>query len=131
MKFSSSYRIGELCAHFSVSPRALRFYEEKGLLAPDRDFQQTRLYSRGDFNRVRLISWGRRATLSLEDIRELLDEYDTADQGRAQLTKALAKLRQKAEELDAQRTHLSGEIERLEALSARMDAEADRTQDAA
>ena len=31
MKFSSSYRIGELCAHFSVSPRALRFYEEKGL----------------------------------------------------------------------------------------------------
>ena len=76
---------------------------------------------------MRLISWGRRATLSLEDIRELLDEYDTADQGRAQLSKALGKLRQKAEELDAQRTHLSGEIERLEALSAHMDAEADRT----
>ncbi|HEX4181330.1 MAG TPA: MerR family transcriptional regulator [Caulobacteraceae bacterium] len=131
MKFSSSYRIGELCAHFSVSPRALRFYEEKGLLAPDRDFQQTRLYSRGDFNRVRLISWGRRATLSLEEIRELLDEYDAADQGRAQLAKALSKLREKAEELDAQRAHLGGEIERLEGMLAGMDTEADREQDAA
>jgi DNA-binding transcriptional MerR regulator len=114
LKFQSSYLIGELCSHFEISPRALRFYEEKGLITPRRGAHRTRHYSRADFNRVQVISWGRRAALSLEEIRQLLDEYDSADQGLRQLTNALDKLREKAERLDAQRAHIAGEIERLE-----------------
>ena len=114
LKFSSSYLIGELCAHFSLSPRALRFYEEKGLITPRRGAQKTRHYSRADFNRVQLISWGRRAALSLEEIRELLNDYDSADKGHSQMVKALDKLREKAERLDAQRSHIAAEIDRLE-----------------
>jgi DNA-binding transcriptional MerR regulator len=131
LKIASTYRISELCAHFAVSPRALRFYEEKGLLAPDRDYHQARLYSREDFNRVRVISWARRATLSLEDIRELLDEYDRADQGRAQMAKALDKLREKAAALEAQRVHVVGEIEQLEARLADLEGKTDRSRNAA
>jgi DNA-binding transcriptional MerR regulator len=131
LKINSSYRIGELCALFHVSPRALRFYEEVGLLAPDRDYQQSRLYSREDYNRIRVITWGRRASLSLQEIRELLDEYDSADQGRAQMAKALAKLRAKAAELDAHRAHIGGEIAQLEARLADMDHASMREQHAA
>jgi DNA-binding transcriptional MerR regulator len=114
LKIASTYQIGQLCQHFSISPRALRFYEEKGLIAPRRGAHKTRQYSRADFNRVQVISWGRRAALSLEEIRELLDDYDRADNGRRQLDNALDKLREKAARLDAQRTHLAAEIEALE-----------------
>jgi DNA-binding transcriptional MerR regulator len=122
LKIASTYQIGQLCSHFSISPRALRFYEEKGLITPRRGAHKTRYYSRADFNRVRVISWGRRAELSLEEIRELLDDYDRADRGRRQLDKALAKLRDKAAWLEAQRTHIAAEIDRLEARRADMDA---------
>ena len=114
LKIASTYQIGQLCSHFSISPRALRFYEEKGLITPRRGAHKTRHYSRADFNRVQVISWGRRADLSLEEIRELLDNYDRADQGLGQMTKALDKLREKAADLEAQRTHVAAEIEKLE-----------------
>lgn len=123
LKIASSYLIGELCAHFNLSPRALRFYEEKGLITPRRGAQKTRHYSRADFNRVQVISWGRRADLSLEQIRELLDDYDHADGGRAQAESALAKLRDKAESLDALRAHIAGEIEKIEARLAAPEPE--------
>jgi DNA-binding transcriptional MerR regulator len=124
LKIASTYQIGLLCSHFSISPRALRFYEEKGLITPRRGAHKTRHYTRADFNRVRVISWGRKADLSLEEIRELLDDYDGADHGRGQLGKALGKLRAKAEQLDAQRGHLAAEIARLEAREAEMGAAA-------
>jgi DNA-binding transcriptional MerR regulator len=120
LKIASTYQIGQLCSHFSISPRALRFYEEKGLITPRRGAHKTRHYSRADFNRVRVISWGRRAELSLEEIRELLDDYDKADKGRRQLDKALAKLRDKAARLEELRTHLASEIERLEQRATHM-----------
>ena len=132
LKIASTYQIGQLCSHFSISPRALRFYEEKGLITPRRGAHKTRYYSRADFNRVRVISWGRRAELSLEEIRELLDDYDRADRGRRQLDKALSKLRDKAAWRKAQRTHIAAEIDRLEARRAEMDmAEAPRAVNAA
>lgn len=131
LKIASSYLIGELCAHFHLSPRALRFYEEKGLITPRRGAQKTRHYSRADFNRVQVISWGRRADLSLEQIRELLDDYDHADGGRAQAEKALEKLREKAEGLDALRAYIAGEIEKIEARLTQPDAANDAARAAA
>jgi DNA-binding transcriptional MerR regulator len=125
LKIASTYQIGQLCQHFSISPRALRFYEEKGLIAPRRGAHKTRQYSRADFNRVQVISWGRRAALSLEEIRGLLDNYDRADGGRTQLDNALGKLREKAECLDAQRTHIAAEIQALEQRLADLEAETD------
>jgi DNA-binding transcriptional MerR regulator len=122
LKIASTYQIGQLCSHFEISPRALRFYEEKGLIAPRRGAHKTRHYSKADFNRVKVISWGRRAELSLEEIRELLDDYDRADCGRRQIDNALAKLREKAARLDDQRAHLASEIERLEGRLAGFEA---------
>jgi len=101
------YRIGELASEFDITLRALRFYEDKGLVEPRR-VGNTRLYSRRDRARLKLILLGKRVGLSLQDISDLLDLYDPAGDNRLQLerteamgTEQLARLRQQRASLDA------------------------------
>lgn len=84
------YRIGELSKEFDVTLRTLRFYEDKGLLTPRR-IGNTRLYSRADRGRLRLILLGKRVGLSLLDVKELLDLYDPKGNNGRQLKAALEK----------------------------------------
>lgn len=72
---SHTYTIRQLTKEFAVSARTLRFYEEEGLIFPDRR-GQTRLYSTRDRARVILILRGRRMGFSLSEIREFLDIYN-------------------------------------------------------
>jgi DNA-binding transcriptional MerR regulator len=99
--------IREMCDAFDVTPRTLRFYEQKELLAPRRDGQK-RLFTRRDRARLKLILRGKRFGFSLEEIRQLLDLYDAGDQQLAQLTRArdiaetrLADMERERAELDA------------------------------
>ena len=100
--------IGEMCAEFGVTPRTLRFYEAKELLAPIREGQK-RLYTRRCRARLKLILQGKRFGFSLEDIRQLLDLYDIGDQ-----------------QVDADRPHLRARhasgCEAMEAQRAELDA---------
>ncbi len=66
------FSIGELCDEFGVTARALRFYEDEALIAPERRGTQ-RLYSDRDRARLAWILRGKRVGLSLADIKELLD----------------------------------------------------------
>ena len=75
LKQKSHYSIGELCDEFSVTARALRFYEDEELIAPERRGTQ-RLYTDRDRARLAWILRGKRVGLSLADIKELLDLYD-------------------------------------------------------
>ena len=84
------FTIRDLTKEFAVSARTLRFYEEKGLLAPRRNGEQ-RLYSRRDRARLRYVLMGKRVGFSLEEVREMLDLYDLGDGRRTQLQVALAK----------------------------------------
>ncbi len=68
--------IREMCDAFEVTPRTLRFYEQKELLAPLRQGTR-RLFTRRDRARLKLILRGRRFGIPLEDIRRLLDTYET------------------------------------------------------
>ncbi len=70
--------IREMCDAFDVTPRTLRFYEAKELLFPIREGQK-RLFTRRDRARLKLILRGKRFGFSLEEIRQLLDLYDTGD----------------------------------------------------
>jgi DNA-binding transcriptional MerR regulator len=101
--------IGRMCAEFDVTPRTLRFYEAKELLAPVR-VGQKRLYTRRCRGRLKLILQGKRFGFSLEDIRQLLDLYDVGDQGTTQLarTRQLAAARLRA--MEAQRAELDTAI---------------------
>ncbi len=78
--------IRAMCDAFDVTPRTLRFYEQKELLFPIRDGQR-RLFTRRDRARLKLILRGKRFGFSLEEIRQLLDLYDAGDQQLTQLTR--------------------------------------------
>mgnify|MGYP001413776536 FL=1 len=93
------YSIQQLAQEFDVTPRALRFYEDKGLIAPARR-GQTRLYSDRDRTRLRLALRGRRLGFSLEECREIIDLYDPKQPGGArQLLRLCDKIREHRAEL--------------------------------
>ena len=97
--------IGEMCAEFGVTPRTLRFYEAKELLAPVREGQK-RLYARRCRARLTLILRGKRFGFSLEDIRQILDLYDIGDQQVAQIARIYDLGMQRLEAMEAQRAEL-------------------------
>lgn len=107
------FTIGDLASEFDVTLRALRFYEDKKLLAPYRD-GRSRIYSRRDRARLSLILLGKRVGLSLMEIRELLDSYSKRDQGRRQLKLAYEKFLKQQELLRAQRKEIDLSLEELE-----------------
>src|SRR5262249_50662038 len=88
------FTIRDLTKEFEVSARTLRFYEEKGLLAPRRDGEK-QLYGRRDRARLRYVLMGKRVGFSLQEVREMLDLYDLGDGRRTQLQGALAQFQER------------------------------------
>jgi len=119
-----TFTIRQLCDEFEVTPRTLRFYESKGLLAPHRR-GQTRLFTLGDRARLKLILRGKRFGFSLAEIKELLDLYDRDGDQVAQLSATLEAARRhrselvgKRRELDAALVDLDAHMEQIEGLLA-------------
>lgn len=115
-KKTVTYSIAELAREFGLTPRAIRHYEDQGLIAPARSGVQ-RVYTKRDRTRLKLTLRGRRLGLSLAEIRELIDMYDTAPE-TSQLARLLevlarqrAKLKQQREDIEA----VLGELEAFEA----------------
>jgi DNA-binding transcriptional MerR regulator len=71
------YSISELAAELELSPRSIRFYEEKGLLAPQRTDGNHRIYDRRDRARLKLIQRGKRFGYSLDEIAEMIGMTST------------------------------------------------------
>jgi DNA-binding transcriptional MerR regulator len=108
-----TYSITELCKEFDVTPRTLRFYEQKGLLNPARR-GWTRLFSYRDRARLNLILRGKRVGFSLEEIKEMLDLYNLRDGQLTQLRVASTKMRERLGVLKVQRVELDQAIGDLE-----------------
>ena len=115
---STTYSISELAGEFAVTPRTLRFYEEKGLLSPRRR-GQTRLYSAADRTRLKLVLRGKRLGLSLEESAEIIGMYDPLSDNRAQLEKLLAAICKRREELRTQLRDLQTLLRDLDESEAR------------
>ncbi len=107
-----TFTIRQLCLEFKCTPRALRFYEDKGLLSPARQ-GLNRVYSYKDRARLQLILRGKRVNLSLAEIREILDLYDKRDGGASQNATALRKFRERIVTLEQQREDLDQAINLL------------------
>ena len=84
------FSISDLSAEFGVTPRALRFYEDEGLIAPERRGTQ-RIYSQRDRARLAWILRGKRVGFSLSEIREMIDLYDVGDGRRVQRDVTIAR----------------------------------------
>ena len=108
-----AWSIRQLCREFEVTPRALRFYEDKGLLGPERR-GTTRVYSGRDRARLQLILRGKRVGFSLADISDLLALYDREDGGAVQMAASLGKFRERIEDLRRQREDIAKAINELE-----------------
>jgi DNA-binding transcriptional MerR regulator len=115
------FTIRDLTKEFEVSARTLRFYEEKGLLAPRRNGEK-RLYSRRDRTRLRYVLMGKRVGFSLQEVREMLDLYDLGDGQRTQLQVALAKFQERAARLEEQRIEIDRAIAELARASLEIQA---------
>lgn len=106
------YSITQLCAEFGVTARALRFYEDEGLISPQRRGTQ-RIYSQRDRARLAWILRGKRVGFSLADIREMIDPYDLGDGRRLQREVTLERCSAKIEALQAQKRDIDAAIAEL------------------
>lgn len=115
-----TYAIGELAEEFGITSRALRLYEEEGLLDPQREGTR-RIYNERNRVRLRLILRGKRLGWSLSEIRESFDLYDSSLGEEAQLEWMLEKLAQRRDSLMAQRKDINNALQDLERIAT--DAE--------
>ena len=115
-----SYTIRQLCLEFGVTARALRFYEDRGLLQPDRRGQQ-RVFSPRDRARLQLILRGKRVGFSLAEIGDLLDLYDKDDQHAQQMAASVAQFKRRIVALEAQRVDIELSIEDLRTACAAIE----------
>lgn len=116
-----SYSISDLCAEFEVTARALRFYEDEGLIAPRRR-GTTRIYSHRDRARLAWILRGKRVGFSLGEIREIIDLYDIGDGRRVQRQVAIERCQARIELLDAQKRDIDAAIAELTDFVAVLEA---------
>ena len=115
----AEFSISDLEREFDVTPRAIRFYEDQGLLAPRRDGQR-RIYTPRDRPRLKLTLRGKRLGLSLSEIRELIDMYDPGRDERPQLEPFLAVLETHKASLLRQRADLEAQLSELQAFERRV-----------
>jgi DNA-binding transcriptional MerR regulator len=114
----AEYSIGELASEFDVTPRAIRFYEAEGLLAPRREGQR-RIYTPRDRTRLKLTLRGKRLGLTLSEIRDLIDMYEPGRDERPQLERFLAVLQQHRAALERQREDIEAQLTEIAAFEKR------------
>ncbi|MFM5019121.1 MerR family DNA-binding transcriptional regulator [Aeromonas veronii] len=109
-----TYSISELAHEFDVTPRTIRYYEDEGLLTPQRE-GKTRIYSHKDKIRLKLTLRGKRLGFSLAEIRELFDMYDTDKSSKTQLHSMI-------QLIEAKRGALRQQLEDIQMVMAELEA---------
>jgi DNA-binding transcriptional MerR regulator len=122
LQHKTHYSIGEMCDEFGVTGRALRFYEDEALIAPERRGTQ-RLYLDRDRARLAWILRGKRVGLSLAEIKELLDLYDIGDGRRTQRLKTVEICQARVDKLKQQQVDIEAAIKELDDFIALVKAQ--------
>lgn len=118
MSQEQQYSIGELSKSFDITARSIRFYEEQGLIVPER-LGQSRIYHLKDKVRLKLILRGKRLGFSLAEIKTLFELYDTNLTSAAQLETMLALTEQKRAVLNQQLNDIQMLMNELDDVEAR------------
>ncbi|EJG1656464.1 MerR family DNA-binding transcriptional regulator [Vibrio parahaemolyticus] len=113
----NTFKISELAKEFDITTRSIRFYEDLGLLTPERK-GNTRIYNARDRIRLKLILRGKRLGFSLADIKELFELYDT-DQSTEQLNYMIRLIEEKKAALQQQANDIQAVVMELNAAQLR------------
>ena len=110
-----TYTITELAREFDITPRAIRFYEDQGLLSPSREGAggRNRVYTPRDRTRLKLTLRGKRIGLSLSEIKSLVDMYESPKDTAAQMNRFLGVLSQHRETLEQQREDIEMSLQEI------------------
>jgi DNA-binding transcriptional MerR regulator len=110
-----SYTITDLAKEFDLTTRAIRFYEDMGLLSPQREGVggRSRVYSARDRTRLKLTLRAKRLGLSLTEAKDIIDLYDSPRDTGVQLQKFLSVLAVHKKELEEQMTDLQANLEEV------------------
>jgi DNA-binding transcriptional MerR regulator len=110
-----TYTIGDLAREFDLTTRAIRFYEDLGLLQPERSGPggRNRIYSVRDRTRLKLTLRAKRLGLSLTEARDIIDSYDGPRDTGAQLTKFLEVLAQHRKQIEEQMADLQANLDEI------------------
>ncbi|MBK1614103.1 MerR family transcriptional regulator [Rubrivivax gelatinosus] len=108
-----TYTITELAHEFDITPRAIRFYEDVGLLTPERR-GRNRVYLARDRTRLKLTLRGKRLGFSLQEIKQLVDLYDSPSDTAQQLQAFLGTLAEHRRQLEQQREDLEVTLAEIE-----------------
>jgi len=111
---AATYTIGELAREFDLTTRAIRFYEDCGLLAPVRS-GRNRVYSSRDRTRLKLTLRGKRLGLTLAEVKELVDMYESPRDTQPQLRKFLVVLAAHRAQLEQQLADLHANLDEVRA----------------
>ena len=112
-----TFSISDLAREFGITPRTLRYWEDQGLLAPERQGQQ-RVFSRRDRARLKMALRGKRLGLSLAEIKDLIGMYETDQDETDQLQECLRIMDKRRAALEQQREDIAAmlvEIDQFEA----------------
>lgn len=115
MATTTTHSISDLAKEFDLTTRAIRFYEDMGLLQPQREGPggRNRVYSARDRTRLKLTLRAKRLGLSLSEAREIIDTYDSPRDTGPQLKKFLAVLAQHRKQLEEQMADLQANLEEV------------------
>ncbi|MDC0663667.1 MerR family transcriptional regulator [Marinobacter sp. SS21] len=122
MTKARTYSISDLAREFDITTRTIRFYEEAGMLEPERN-GQTRIYSDEDRVKLKLILRGKRLGFSLAESRELIEMYDPTSDNAKQLHALRAKIQQS-------RVALEQQLADIQVMQNELDAAEERCQEA-
>ncbi|WP_174732834.1 MerR family transcriptional regulator [Mesobacillus harenae] len=116
------YSISELAREFAVSTRTIRYYEEMGLICPERNQNSRRIFTKKDYARLKLIMRGKRFGFQLNEIKEMVLLFDQDPTGQKQLVRTLGygkekilEINERIEELQELKIEMEEMMRRLEA----------------
>ena len=114
---ATAYSISDLAQEFNLTTRAIRFYEDEGLLEPGRSGRR-RVYSARDRVRLKLILRGKRLGFSLSDVRDIIEMYDLDAGETGQLRYFLDQIQERREALEQQRSDIDLTLRELDEIES-------------
>ena len=126
---ATTFAISDLAREFGITPRTIRYWEDQGILAPEREGSK-RIFTRRDRARLKMALRGKRLGLTLADIKDLIGMYNSTEDETPQLVKCLSVMEKRRQALEQQREDIEAVLAEIGQFEALCQQELTRRQEA-